>query len=177
VDDRYGRVRAAGSDGVIFDPGLSVRREDNQSNVAKTPEHSLRASDEWHRIVSDEHWQRAAAADPPQPIEHRAKQRQDRQRAHRRSRERLGKDCRHALRIEKNDPAAMNSAKHIRHRWRARRGPPRGTPNEAIDQALDLIAFREELARGFAAVRSSGGVDDVLRVGGRREIRARHKHS
>src|SRR5437868_1085473 len=26
-------------------------------------------------------------------------------------------------RIEKNDPAAMNSAKHIRHKCRARRGP------------------------------------------------------
>src|SRR5262249_52016864 len=35
------------------------------------------------------------------------------------------------------------------------------TETEAIDQALDF-AFREELARGFAAVRRSGGVDDVL---------------
>jgi hypothetical protein len=36
------------------------------------------------------------------------------------------------------------------------------TETEAIDRALDLVAFREELARGFAAVRRSGGVDDVL---------------
>ncbi len=35
-------------------------------------------------------------------------------------------------RIEKNDPAAMKSAKHIRHRWRARRGPPRGMPNRMM---------------------------------------------
>jgi len=27
--------------------------------------------------------------------------------------------------IEKNDPAAMNSPKHMRHRCRASRGPPR----------------------------------------------------
>ena len=36
------------------------------------------------------------------------------------------------------------------------------TETEAIDQALDLVAFREELARGFTAVRRAGGVDDVL---------------
>jgi len=36
------------------------------------------------------------------------------------------------------------------------------TETEAIDQALDFVAFREELARGFTAVRRSGGVDDVL---------------
>jgi hypothetical protein len=36
------------------------------------------------------------------------------------------------------------------------------TETEAIDRALDLVAFREELARGFAAVRRSGGVDDVF---------------
>jgi hypothetical protein len=36
------------------------------------------------------------------------------------------------------------------------------TETEAIDQALDFVAFGEELARGFAAVRRSGGVDDVL---------------
>jgi hypothetical protein len=32
-------------------------------------------------------------------------------------------------RIEKNDQAAINNAKQIRHRWRARRGPRRGRPN------------------------------------------------
>jgi hypothetical protein len=36
------------------------------------------------------------------------------------------------------------------------------TETEAIDQALDLVAFREELAEGFVAVRRSGGVDDVF---------------
>jgi hypothetical protein len=36
------------------------------------------------------------------------------------------------------------------------------TETEAIDRALDFVAFREELAKGFTAVRRSGGVDDVL---------------
>jgi hypothetical protein len=36
------------------------------------------------------------------------------------------------------------------------------TETEAIDQALDLVAFREELREGFAAVRKSGGVEDVI---------------
>jgi hypothetical protein len=36
------------------------------------------------------------------------------------------------------------------------------TETEAIDRALDFVAFRGELARGFAAVRKAGGVDDVL---------------
>jgi len=35
---------------------------------------------------------------------------------------------------------------------------------KAIDQALDLVAFREELARGFAAVRRSGGRRRRLRA-------------
>ena len=36
------------------------------------------------------------------------------------------------------------------------------TETEAIDQALDFVAFRTELADGFAAVRRSGGIDDVF---------------
>lgn len=36
------------------------------------------------------------------------------------------------------------------------------TETEAIDQALDFVAFREELAKGFSAVQRSGGVDDVV---------------
>ena len=44
----------------------------------------------------------------------------------------------------------------------ARRALGVETETEAIDRALDLVAFREELARGFAAVRRSGGVDDVF---------------
>ena len=44
----------------------------------------------------------------------------------------------------------------------ARRALGVDTETEAIDQALDLVAFREELVRGFAAVRRAGGVDDVL---------------
>jgi hypothetical protein len=48
----------------------------------------------------------------------------------------------------------------------ARRALGVDTETEAIDQALDFVAFRKELARGFTAVRRSGGVEDVL--GGRR---------
>ena len=44
----------------------------------------------------------------------------------------------------------------------ARRALGVDTETEAIDQALDFVAFSEELAKGFAAVRRSGGVDDVL---------------
>ena len=44
----------------------------------------------------------------------------------------------------------------------ARRALGVDTETEAIDQALDFVAFRQELADGFAAVRRSGGVDDVL---------------
>ena len=44
----------------------------------------------------------------------------------------------------------------------ARRALGVETETEAIDQALDFVAFREELARGFTAVRRSGGVDDIL---------------
>lgn len=44
----------------------------------------------------------------------------------------------------------------------ARRALGVDTETEAIDQALDSIAFGEELAKGFASVRRSGGVDDVL---------------
>jgi hypothetical protein len=44
----------------------------------------------------------------------------------------------------------------------ARRALGVDTETEAIDQALDLVAFREELVKGFAAVRRSGGVDDVF---------------
>ena len=36
------------------------------------------------------------------------------------------------------------------------------TETEALDQALDFVVFREELASGFANVRRSGGVDDVF---------------
>jgi len=36
------------------------------------------------------------------------------------------------------------------------------TDTEAIDVALDLVAFRRELVRGINAVRRAGGVDDVF---------------
>jgi hypothetical protein len=36
------------------------------------------------------------------------------------------------------------------------------TETEAIDVALDLVAFRRELVRGIAAIRRAGGIDDVL---------------
>lgn len=44
----------------------------------------------------------------------------------------------------------------------ARRALGVDTETEAIDQALDLVGFGEELAKGFAAVRRSGGIEDVV---------------
>jgi len=44
----------------------------------------------------------------------------------------------------------------------ARRALGAATETDAIDQALDFVAFREELSKGFTAVRRSGGVADVL---------------
>ena len=44
----------------------------------------------------------------------------------------------------------------------ARRALGVDTETEAIDKALDFVAFRKELADGFAAVRRSGGIDDVF---------------
>jgi hypothetical protein len=44
----------------------------------------------------------------------------------------------------------------------ARRALGVDTETEAIDQALDFIVFREELAKGFAAVRRSGGIEEVV---------------
>lgn len=36
------------------------------------------------------------------------------------------------------------------------------TETEAIDLALDFVAFRRELADGIAAVRRTGDIDDVF---------------
>jgi hypothetical protein len=36
------------------------------------------------------------------------------------------------------------------------------TETEAIDLALDFVAFRREIAEGIAAVRRSGGIKDVF---------------
>jgi hypothetical protein len=44
----------------------------------------------------------------------------------------------------------------------ARRALGVDTETEAIDLALDFVTFRRELARGIAAVRRSGGVEDVF---------------
>jgi hypothetical protein len=44
----------------------------------------------------------------------------------------------------------------------ARRALGVDTETEAIDLALDFVAFRREIAQGIAAVRRTGGVADVL---------------
>lgn len=44
----------------------------------------------------------------------------------------------------------------------ARRALGVDTETEAIDLALDFVAFRRELARGIAAVRRRGGIEDVF---------------
>jgi hypothetical protein len=45
---------------------------------------------------------------------------------------------------------------------RARRVLGVDTDTEAIDVALDLVAFRRELVRGIASVRTAGGIEDVF---------------
>ena len=44
----------------------------------------------------------------------------------------------------------------------ARRTLGVGTETEAVDVALDLVAFHDELVRGIAAVRRAGGIEDVF---------------
>jgi hypothetical protein len=44
----------------------------------------------------------------------------------------------------------------------ARRALGLDTETEAIDLALDFVAFRGEVADGIAAMRRVGGIDDVL---------------
>jgi hypothetical protein len=44
----------------------------------------------------------------------------------------------------------------------ARRALGVDTETEAIDLALDFVAFRREVAEGIAAMRRVGGIDDVF---------------
>jgi hypothetical protein len=44
----------------------------------------------------------------------------------------------------------------------ARRALGVETETEAIDLALDFVAFRREVAEGIAAMRRAGGIDDVF---------------
>jgi hypothetical protein len=44
----------------------------------------------------------------------------------------------------------------------ARRALRASTDTDAVDQALDLVAFRQELTRGLAAMRKAGPIDDVF---------------
>jgi hypothetical protein len=44
----------------------------------------------------------------------------------------------------------------------ARRALGVETETEAIDLALDFVAFRRELAQGIAAMRRAGGIEDVF---------------
>jgi hypothetical protein len=44
----------------------------------------------------------------------------------------------------------------------ARRALGVKTETEAIDRALDFVAFRRELAEGISAIRRGGGIDDVF---------------
>ena len=50
------------------------------------------------------------------------------------------------------------------------------TETEAIDQALDLVAFREELANGFALCAEAAALTMCSNAGGRREVHARHEY-
>ena len=44
----------------------------------------------------------------------------------------------------------------------ARRALRANTDTEAVDRALDLVAFRQELTRGIAAMRKARPIDDVF---------------
>jgi hypothetical protein len=44
----------------------------------------------------------------------------------------------------------------------ARRALGVETETEAIDLALDFVAFRREVVEGLAAMRRAGGIDDVF---------------
>jgi hypothetical protein len=44
----------------------------------------------------------------------------------------------------------------------ARRALGVDTDTEAIDRALDFVAFRREVAEGIAAMRRAGGIEDVF---------------
>jgi hypothetical protein len=44
----------------------------------------------------------------------------------------------------------------------ARRALGVATETEAIDLALDFVAFRREVARGIGAMRRAGGIEDVF---------------
>jgi hypothetical protein len=44
----------------------------------------------------------------------------------------------------------------------ARRALGVSTETEAVDVALDLVTFRDELTRGIAAVRRAGGIQDAF---------------
>jgi hypothetical protein len=44
----------------------------------------------------------------------------------------------------------------------ARRALGVDTETEAIDLALDFVAFRREVAQGIAAMRRAGGIEDVF---------------
>ena len=44
----------------------------------------------------------------------------------------------------------------------ARRALGTTTETDTVDRALDLVAFRKELSRGIAAMRKSGGFEDVF---------------
>ena len=44
----------------------------------------------------------------------------------------------------------------------ARRALGVSTETEAIDLALDFVAFRREVAEGIAAMRRAGGIEDVF---------------
>jgi hypothetical protein len=47
----------------------------------------------------------------------------------------------------------------------ARRALHANTDTDAVDQALDLVAFRQELTRGIATMRRAGSIDDVFEDG------------
>ena len=129
---------------------------------------TLGGGGEWHRIVPDAR-QRAAAADPPQPIEHRAKQQQDRQRAHRAGREGLGKDLRHALadreersgRDEEGEAHPPEMARQARPAARHAGAQMRTSPAAARIRTVARMKDITPIVRNGTPRRKARAVDDL----------------
>jgi hypothetical protein len=103
--------------------------------------------------VSDEHWQPAVAVDPPQPKEHRAKQQQDRQRAHRPSSEWLRKDFRDAL-ADREERSGRNEEREAHPPQMARQARPAARQAESHDAR---VADRRQESDGAENNREPAG--------------------
>jgi hypothetical protein len=76
--------------------------------------------------------------------------------------QRHGRGVRPRARASRAGWVRKNVAMDQRKLDAARRALGVDTETEAIDLALDFVAFRHEVAEGIAAMRRAGGIDDVF---------------